>query len=294
MVKEKSVTPNKIKKREGSFKRVSKQLLKNKAATIGLIIFIIEIIICAAAPLIAPYDPAAMDMTAILQKPSAVHLLGTDSLGRDLFSRIIWGGRYSLGMALAATALGTFLGMIVGAICGFFGGKVDYLVMRALDIIQAIPGTLLVIVIATVLGTGFMETVIALGISGIAGAARLLRASMLNIRQLEYIEASHSINCSKFRIIMKHLIPNAISPMIVSVTMGIASTVVAGSALSFIGLGVQPPTPEWGSILYEGRAYMRDYAYYMIGPGAAIMITCLSLNMFGDGLRDALDPKLKN
>ena len=193
-------------KRESSFHRVVKQLLKNRVATIGFIIFVIEVIIILLAPVIAPYDPAALDMTAILQKPSAAHLMGTDSLGRDLFSRILWGGRYSIGMALAATAFGTIGGMIFGAICGFFGGKVDYLIMRFLDIVQAIPGTLLVIVIATVLGTGFTETIIALGISGIAGAARLLRASMLNIRQLEYVEASHSINCSKFRIIMQHLI----------------------------------------------------------------------------------------
>lgn len=293
MTKEKKARPVEP-RRETSFQRVLRQLLRNKAATVGIIIFIVELIVVILAPVLSPYDPAAMDVTSILQGPSREHLLGTDSLGRDLLSRVIWGGRYSIGMGLAATVFGTFFGMILGAICGYFGGKVDYLVMRALDIIQAIPGTLLVIVVATVLGTGFVETVIALGISGIAGAARMLRASMLNIRELEYVEASRSINCSRFRIIMHHLIPNAISPMIVSVTMGIASTIVAGAALSFIGLGVQPPTPEWGSILSEGRGYMRDYAYYMIGPGAAILVTCLSLNMFGDGLRDALDPKLKN
>lgn len=281
-------------KNETSIKRILRQLLNNKAATVGLIIFLVEILIAIFAPLVAPYNPAEYNMTAILAGPSLEHLMGTDSLGRDLFSRVIWGARYSLGMGIAATAFGTIIGMIVGAICGFFGGKVDYLVMRVLDIIQAIPGTLLVFVVATVLGTGFIETVIALGISGIAAAARLLRASMLNIRQLEYIEASHAINCSKLRIIMSHLIPNAISPMIVSVTMGMATTIVAGAALSFIGLGVQPPTPEWGAILSEGRGYMMNYPHYMIGAGLAIMITCLSLNMFGDGLRDALDPKLKN
>ena len=292
MAQEKSVANKR--KSETSLHRVARQLLRNKVATAGLIIFLLEILVAVLAPVIAPYDPAEMDVTSLLQWPSAAHIMGTDSLGRDLFSRVIWGARYSLSMGLAATALGTAVGMVIGAICGFFGGKIDYLIMRFLDIIQAIPGTLLVIVVASVLGTGFKETVIALGISGIAGAARLLRASMLNIRQLEYIEASHSINCSKFRIIMHHLIPNALSPMIVSTTMGIAGVIAAGAALSFIGLGVSPPTPEWGSILAEGRAYMRDCAYYMIGPGAAIMLTCLSLNMFGDGLRDALDPKLKN
>lgn len=283
-----------VKKKESSFKRVMRQLLKNKAATIGIIIFLIEVFVAILAPVISPYDPTEMDIINKLQGPSLQHLMGTDDLGRDLFSRVLWGARYSLGMGIGATAIGSLVGIIIGSVCGYFGGRVDYLLMRALDIIQAIPGTLLVIVVAAVLGTGFVETVIALSVGGIAGAARLLRASMLNVRQLEYIEASHAINCSKPRIILNHLLPNSFSPMIVSMTMGIAGTIVSAAALSFVGLGVQPPTPEWGSILSTGRNFMREHAYYMMGPGLAIMITVLSLNMFGDGLRDALDPKLKN
>lgn len=285
---------NKVNKKQSSIRQVIRQLMKNKAAVIGLVVFLLEILVAILAPVISPYDPAKINILEKLSGPSSAHLMGTDDLGRDIFSRIVWGARYSLGMGVTATLLGTLLGMIVGAIAGFFGGKVDDIIMRCLDVIQAIPGILLVIVVAAALGTGFINTVLALSIAGIAGAARLLRASMLGVRQLEYIEAAQTINCSKLRIILNHLLPNSISPMIVSMTMGIATMVVAGAALSFIGLGVQPPTPEWGSIISSGRTFMREHAYYVIAPGIAIMITVLSLNMFGDGLRDALDPKLKN
>lgn len=291
MPKSKDSTVN---KKQSSIRQVMRQLMKNKAAVIGLIVFLLEILVAILAPVIAPYDPVKINILEKLMGPSSAHLMGTDDLGRDIFSRIVWGTRYSLGMGVTATLLGTLLGMIVGAIAGFFGGKIDDIIMRCLDVIQAIPGILLVIVVAAALGTGFINTVLALSIAGIAGAARLLRASMLGVRQLEYIEAAQTINCSKLRIILNHLLPNSISPMIVSMTMGIATMVVAGAALSFIGLGVQPPTPEWGSIISSGRTFMREHAYYVIAPGIAIMITVLSLNMFGDGLRDALDPKLKN
>lgn len=283
-----------VRKKESSFGRVVHQLLKNKAATIGFIIFMVECIIALLAPWIAPYDPAEMDILNKFATPSLQHLMGTDDLGRDLFSRVLYGARYSLGMGISATFLGSVFGMLVGSICGYFGGKVDYVIMRILDIIQSIPGTLLIIVIASALGTGFVNTTLALSISGIPGSARLLRASMLNVRSLEYVEASHSINCSKVRIIVHHLLPNSISPMIVSMTMGMAGLIVAAAGLSFVGLGVQPPTPEWGSILNAGRNFMREHPHVMISSGIAIMITVLSLNMFGDGLRDALDPRLKN
>ena len=170
----------------------------------------------------------------------------------------------------------------------------DNIIMRILDVIQAIPGMLLMIAISAVLGNGFINTCIALAFGGIAGTARLLRASILNIRNMEYLEAAESINCSKFRMIVGHILPNSFSPLIVSFTMGVANTIIMAASLSFIGLGIQPPNPEWGAMLSAGRAYIRDYPHLVLFPGLAIMITVLSLNMLGDGLRDALDPKLKN
>lgn len=274
--------------------QVLARLMKNKMAMFALIILIIEVIIAVIAPMIIPYDYASIDVLNRFASPSAAHLFGTDEMGRDLFSRVIYGSRYSLSIGVVATFLGVLFGMILGAVSGYFGGTVDNLIMRALDILQAIPGMLLMIVMAAVMGTGVPVTILALAIGNMAGNARLFRASILNVRSAEYIEASQSINCSTFRTIVHHVVPNAISPMLVSVTMSIAGCIVTAAALSFIGLGVQSPTPEWGALLSAGRTNMRMYPYLVIFPGLAIMITVFALNMLGDGLRDALDPKLKN
>lgn len=279
---------------QSQFAQVFFRLKKNKVAMLGLIIFLVEILIAAAAPLIMTHDYAAMDMTAALQGPSAQHFFGTDELGRDLFSRVVYGARYSLAIGVCAILLAAVCGVILGVIAGYFGGKVDNLIMRFLDVVQSIPSLLLVIVIAAVLGTGFLMTTFALAVSRISGIARLLRASILEVREQEYIEAAQSINCSKLQIILQHILPNSFSPIIVNLTMGVAGCITQSATLSFIGLGVRPPEPEWGALLSAGREFMRVYPYLVIFPGVAIMITVLALNLFGDGLRDAMDPKLRD
>ena len=281
-------------KKQSEFVRIIKQLSKNKMAMIGLAILSIEILLAILAPLIIPYDYSYMDMVNMFAKPSSAHFFGCDDMGRDIFSRILYGARYSISIGMIAVAVGTFFGCIIGATAGYFGGQVDNLIMRLLDVIQAIPGMLLMIVISAVLGPGYFNTIIALSIGSISGMARLLRAQMLKERENEYIEAAQSINCSKFRIIVSHLIPNCISPMIVSATMGVAQTITVAAGLSFIGLGVQPPIPEWGAMLSSARQFIRQAPHLVYFPGLAIAVTVLALNLLGDGLRDALDPKLKN
>lgn len=281
-------------KKQGMIRQVLSRLMKNKTAMFALIVIVFLVIIAFIAPWIVPYDYAAVNITDRYMAPCAQHLFGTDNMGRDLFSRVIYGTRYSLSIGFSATLLGTLLGMVLGAIAGYFGKSTDNIIMRGLDILQAIPGMLLMIVLAAVLGTGFTVTIIALSIGTAAGNARLFRASILNIRSMEYIEAAQSINCSTIKTIIRHIVPNALSPMIVSFTMGMAGNIVVAATLSFIGLGVQAPLPEWGALLSAARTDMRLYPYLVIFPGLAIMITVFALNMLGDGLRDALDPKLKN
>ncbi|PWM58603.1 MAG: ABC transporter permease [Subdoligranulum variabile] len=284
-----------VKARKNSeFLRVMRQLAKNKAAVVGLIIFVIEVIVAVFAPLIAPYDYTAMDMMNCFATPSLAHPFGCDDMGRDIFSRVLIGARYSISSGVLATGLALVIGMAIGAVAGFFGGWVDNIVMRLLDIIQAIPGMVMMIVISAVLGPGFVNTIIAMAFGSIPGMARMLRAQMLKVRENEYIEAATSINCSRLRIVMNHLLPNCLSPMIVQATMGVAQTITLCAGLSFIGLGVQPPTPEWGAMLAASRQFIRQAPHLVIFPGVAIAVTVLALNLMGDGLRDALDPKLKN
>ena len=282
------------KSNQSQFAQIFFRLRRNKAAMLGLVIFLVGVLIAVFAPLIMTHDYAAMDVAARLQGPSAEHFFGTDELGRDLFSRVIYGSRYSLAIGVCAILLAAVIGVILGVIAGYFGGWVDNLIMRFLDVIQSIPALLLVIVIAAALGTGFAMTVLALSVSYIPAIARLLRASILEVREQEYIEAAHSINCSKLQIIIQHILPNSFAPVIVNLTMGVAGCITASATLSFIGLGVRPPEPEWGALLTGGREFMRTCPYMVIFPGIAIMITVLALNLFGDGLRDAMDPKLRD
>ena len=275
------------------FKRIMKQMRKNKMAMLGLIIFLIELILLVLAPLIIPYDYTAMDIMAIQQGPSAQHWFGTDELGRDIFSRILYGGRYSVTMGLISVAISTTIGMAIGAVAGYFGGQVDNIIMRILDVIQSLPAMLLTIVISAALGSGYFNTILALSVNGLPASALMLRAQMMKVRDSEYIEAAVSINCSRFRIITSHLIPNTLSAKIVQATMAVANMIVMAASLSFIGLGVQPPTQEWGAMLSGARQFIRQCPHMVIAPGMAIAITILALNLLGDGLRDALDPKLK-
>lgn len=270
------------------------RLSKNRAAMFGLILISVEIILAILASVISPYDPAAIDVIYGAHGPSAAHLLGTDNLGRDILSRLLYGARYSLSLGLLCTLITTVVGTFIGAIVGYFGGRFDNIVMRLLDIIQAMPAILLNICIATALGSGFGNTMVALAIGNIPGAVRLVRGSVMSIRKAEYLESADSINCSKMRTIFVHVLPNSIAPSIVSATMNVANIILAAASLSFIGLGVQEPTPEWGAMLSGSRNFIRNYPHMVMIPGIAIAVTVLALNLLGDGLRDALDPKLKD
>ena len=273
---------------------ILKRLLRNRSAVIGLVIIAFLALLAIFAPIIAPYGYAEANFYDAFQPPSREHLFGTDELGRDILSRIIYGGRDSLRIGIIAVAVSSVVGIAIGSVCGYFGGAVDSIVMRIVDIFQAIPGLVLAIAICASFGPGFNNLILSLSISSIPGYVRMSRASVLNIRKSEYLEAAVATNCSNLRIIVKHLLPNALSPLIVQMTMGVAQAVLMGASMSFIGLGVQPPKPEWGAMLSGARSYLRSYPHMCIFPGVTIMITVLSLNMIGDGLRDALDPKLKD
>lgn len=281
-------------KKQSQFMAVTKRLFKNKMAVANLIIILLLIFMAILAPWIIPYDYTMIDLSNIFAKPSVKHLFGTDELGRDILSRIIYGSRYSLGIGVLSVVLSLIFGMILGSIAGYFGGRVDIVVMRVVDILQSIPGVLLAIAISVTLGPGFLNTALALAVGGIPMNARLLRGSILSIRTQEYIEAAVCINCSTMRIITKHVLPNSFAPLIVSATMSIGNMIMAAAALSFVGLGMQPPNPEWGAMLSAGRNYIREYPHLVLFPGIFIMITVLAFNVVGDALRDALDPKLKS
>lgn len=269
------------------------RLKKNKAAVVCLFIIIAIILVAVLAPVIAPYPYAQQNYSNTYAPPSLEHLLGTDQLGRDVLSRLIYGAGQSLQLGVISTVIAAVVGIIIGSIAGYYGGWTDTLIMRFFDIYQSVPMFLLCITLAAVMSPSLQNATLAIGISMIPGPARMMRASILSIREMEYVEAAKSINASSARIIRKYIIPNAIAPLIVFVTMNIGMNILAGSALSFIGLGAQPPIPEWGSMVSDARNVMRDHGTLALYPGLCIMITVLAFNLLGDGLRDALDPRLK-
>jgi peptide/nickel transport system permease protein len=281
-------------KKTNLFLETMQRLSKNVAAMIGLVIILILTFSAILAPLLTPYQYDKTDLKNKFETPSLAHPFGTDDFGRDILTRLLYGGRYSLSIGIISISYAFLGGIVIGSIAGYFGGKFDMVIMRFLDIIQAIPGLILSIAVSAVLGPGFTNCIIALAVGMTPGFARMLRASILNVRGMEYIEAAQAINAGNFRIITRHVLPNAIQPLIVIATMGLASAILVAASLSFIGLGVQPPTPEWGAMLTAGRGYIRNYPHLVIFPGVTIMVAVLSFNMLGDGLRDALDPKLKD
>jgi len=272
---------------------VFKRFRRNKLAMAGAAALLLLALLAVFAPIAAPYDYAALDMSVMHSPPSAEHWFGTDQLGRDILSRIIYGARYSLSLGVFAMLVSNIVGIVLGSLAGYFGGAADNVILRFIDILQSIPGMLLAIVVSTVLGSGYTNTILAMSIGGIPMVVRLLRASILRIRKEEYLEAAVSINCSTPRIISRYIFPNSYSPLLVSATMGIGNTIMGAAALSYIGLGIQPPMAEWGAMLSGARGYIRDYPHEIIFPGLFIMITVLAFNLIGDGLRDAMDPKLK-
>ena len=271
-----------------------RQLRKNKLAVVALGVLVLLILIAIFAPILAPYPYAQQNASLSYASPSAENLLGNDKLGRDILSRLIWGSRQSIQMGIIAVAISATIGIIIGAVAGFYGRWVDNLTMRLLDIYQAVPMFLLCVTLAAIMGPSLKNAIIAIGIGMVPGYARMMRASVLTVREKEYVEAARAIDAGDARIIRKHIIPNAIAPLIVQITMGVGSCILAGSGLSFIGLGVQPPIPEWGAMISDARGVMRQYPTHALYPGICIMLCVLSCNLLGDGLRDALDPRLKN
>jgi peptide/nickel transport system permease protein len=278
-------------KKEQSFMR---KLLRNRFAAFGLFVILLLILTAIFAPLFATHDPYEMDVTKTLIGPGeSGHLLGTDSFGRDIFSRIIYGARISLIVGIAAVLFGAVLGSFLGLISGYFGGKTDTIIMRIMDGMMAFPFILLSIVLMTVLGQGLVNVILAIGISNIPGFARVVRGQVLTVKESEYIEVTRSLGAKHGRIIFKHVVPNSIAPLIVYATMSVAGAIISEASLSFLGLGVQPPTASWGSMLQEGKNFLVLSPELATISGLAILITVLGINIFGDGLRDALDPKMK-
>ncbi|MHB8127785.1 MAG: ABC transporter permease [Mobilitalea sp.] len=270
------------------------RVCQNPLALAGIIIISTMVILSIISPFILKSDYKTISMPDMYALPSLKHPFGCDEIGRDILARVLFGARYTLAVGFLSVTLSATVGIALGSIAGYFGGVADQIVMRFLDIMAAFPQLLLAIAISAVLGTGFDKCIYALGIAGIPHFARMMRANILTVRNQEFVEAATSIKCSKWRIIVKHVIPNAFAPTIVEISMSIASAGLAASALSFIGLGVQPPAPEWGAMLASARNYIRLYPHMIMFPGIFIMLSVLSFNLIGDAIRDALDPKLKD
>lgn len=272
---------------------VFRQLRRNYAAVAGAIILALEIILAVGAPLVAPYSPIEQDFSVALQGPTHAHLFGTDDVGRDLLSRIMHGARISLSVGLISVGIGSIVGVILGVIAGYYGGIIDTLLLRLMDVLLAFPGILLALAVVAVLGPGLYNVMIAVGFGGIPAYTRLARASTLSVRERDYVLAARAIGCPNGRIMGRYILPNVIPPVIVLATLGIAGAILTAAGLSFIGVGAQPPSPEWGAMLSLGRQYLQRAWWVTMFPGLAIMLTVLSVNMVGDALRDALDPKLR-
>ena len=279
--------------KDSSFGTVAVQFARNKTALIGLIIIILLVLMGLLAPVISPYDYAASNPRQANLGISADHLLGTDKYGRDILTRIFWGARTSLGLGVGASALGVIVGVIFGAIAGFFGGWVESIILRACDVIQSIPNMLLCILISQMLGTGIFTTMVALAFYSIPEVVRLLRSAMMSLRDQEFIEASKAINCSKVRILLVHMLPNSLSSVIVSFSIGVGMKIMNSAGLSFLGLGIQEPVPEWGAMISLAKETWRLAPHTIIIPGIFVALVVLAFNFVGDGLRDALDPRLR-
>ncbi len=279
-------------RRRGLWANTIRRYRRNKRAMVGLVIMAVMIIIAILAPVIAPegYDVQNLDDAFLF--PCWEHPFGTDNLGRDVLVRVMYGAQISLRLGLLSVVISAVGGVAIGAIAGYYGGRVDNIFMRIMDVFQAIPPMLLAIAIAAILGPGLTNAMIAIGISGVPGFARLIRASILSVRENEYIEAARAVTATDARIIVKHILPNILSPILVQTSLSIANAILVASSLSFIGLGAQPPLPEWGAMISGARGYIRDFWYLVTLPGVAIILAVVSFNLIGDGIRDALDPRL--
>lgn len=270
------------------------RLKKNKMAIASFFLLVIIALIAVFAPLIAPYDPYTQDLSRINEPPSPDHWFGTDDVGRDLFSRVVYGTRISMLVGVVCEAICVPIGVILGALAGYFGGWVDAVISRIIEIFASFPTILFAIAVMFILGPGIMNIFIAIGVIGWTGLARMIRGQIMQLKEKEFVEAARASGASNMKIIFRHLIPNCLSTIIVVITLDIPGDIMLESTLSFVGLGVQPPDPSWGSMISEGRKFIRQNVWYSFFPGLAIMLVVLAFNTLGDGVRDALDPKLKN
>ncbi len=270
-----------------------KRLKRNRLAIVGMIVLILILIIAVIGPWIIPYDYTEYDYDNVLAKPSAEHLMGTDNYGRDILSRLIIGTRISVPVGFLCVIAAFAIGGTLGALAAFYGGKVDMIIMRILDIFQSVPPMLMAIAVVAVLGGGVVNLVLSIVISSLPARARIVRASILTVKRNDYIESARAMGASSGRQLVKYMLPNALGPILTSFTFSVATAILTISSLSYIGLGITEPTPEWGAMLSAGKTLIRTAPHVLLFPGFAIMITVLALNLFGDGIRDALDPRLK-
>jgi peptide/nickel transport system permease protein len=283
-------------KKKSQFGTIWKRLKKNRMAIFGLVLFIAMMTVVLSADLYYDYekDVIAQNLSTRFKKPSAEHFLGTDQYGRDVLARVIYGGRISMFVGLATICVSLTCGSIIGATAAYYGGKVDNILMRFMDMFLAIPNTLMAITLVAALGNSIFNLILAMGISQIPRMSRIVRASVLSIIGQEYIEAARAYGAGDARIIFRHILPNAMGPILVQVTQTVARSIITIASLSFIGLGISEPTPEWGAMLSEAKSQLRYYPHLAIAPGVAIVMSVMSLTLLGDGLRDAMDPRLKN
>jgi peptide/nickel transport system permease protein len=278
---------------EGQLGPVLRRLLRQPGVVVGAVILLLLIIGAVFAPYLTPYEPARMSPREALQPPSLTHPLGTDHFGRDQLARLLYGGSLSLQVGLVAVAIGASVGVTLGAVAGYRGGWIDEIVSRLIDIKLAFPGILLALGVVAVLGPDLMNLMIAVGVGTIPGFCRLVRGQVLAAREFDYVLAARTIGCQHARIVIRHILPNVIAPVVVYGTLAVAGAILAGASLNYLGMGAKPPTPEWGLMLAESRDQIRRAWWLATFPGAAIMLTVISINLLGDGLRDAFDPWLK-
>ena len=272
-------------------KRLIRKFTRKRIIIYGSVLAVL-VVLSLFAPYFAPYDPIQISMEG-RKSPNVDHIFGTDRLGRDILSRIIYGTKYSLSIGIISVSIGLIFGTTMGVLSAYYGGLVDTIIMRFIDALLAFPGILLALVVIAVLGPGLFNVMLAVGISTVPEYARLARGKVLSVMQLEYIEAIHSIGGSNTRVILKHILPNISAPITILATLQVGNAILVGSGLSFLGMGAQPPTPEWGLMTAEGRNFMSQAWWISTFPGIAILITVISINQFGDGLREAIDPYLK-
>ena len=291
-----SAKENSVIRKRSQLSLIWHRLRRNRLAMLGLALMSAILLLAVFADVIADYDTkvVGMNMVERLQTPSAKHWFGTDGYGRDVFARIIHGSRLSLSLSIISMLIAVAVGSMIGAISGYFGGRVDDVLMRLMDMLLAIPPMLMSISIVAALGRSMANLMLALALAYMPVFARVIRSSILSVKDQEFVEAARACGTSDARIIMRHIVPNAVGPIIVQATLAMGSSILTISSLSFMGMGIQPPQPEWGTMLYEGRDLIRTSPYLVIFPGIAIALSVLSLNLLGDGLRDALDPRLKN